>query len=203
MKAYGLVAAAYPQLRRALLTFPTVRLYEHPCSICSGAIERVYNGEESIFVGLFRAPETQSMSMLQDALNDYKNRPIEEIGFFRQELRISRHPWFLRRLLWWSSLEVSGEKRAKRVGTFGLSSYGSLGAESLHPISPLTATLTYGPIDEQGRVNAKIVYDHRVLDGAFVARRLQDLEDILNGPILAELRCASLTSQRQSAPQAA
>jgi hypothetical protein len=79
-------------------------------------------------------------------------------------------------------------KRAKRFGTFGLTSYGALGAESLHPISPLTTTLTFGPIDESGDVVVKLIYDHRVLDGAYVARRLRDLEASLQGPILDELR---------------
>ena len=91
----------------------------------------------------------------------------------------------IRRFLWWSTLAVSGGKRAKRFGTFGLSSYGSLGAESLHPMSPLTTTLTYGPIDPSGKVCVKLIYDHRVLDGAYVARRLGEIEDALRGEILA------------------
>ena len=33
----------------------------------------------------------------------------------------------------------------------------------------------------------KLIYDHRVLDGAYVARRLRDIEEVLNGPILEEL----------------
>jgi hypothetical protein len=33
----------------------------------------------------------------------------------------------------------------------------------------------------------KLIYDHRVLDGAFVARRLGEIEDVLNGSILDEL----------------
>jgi len=102
---------------------------------------------------------------------------------------VSRVPRPVRRLLWWSTLNVSGFKRAKRFGTFGLTSYGSLGAESLHPISPLTTTLTYGPIDPAtGQVVVKLIYDHRVLDGAYIARRLRDIEDTLHGPILDELR---------------
>ena len=33
----------------------------------------------------------------------------------------------------------------------------------------------------------KLIYDHRVLDGAYVARRLRDIEEVLNGAILHEL----------------
>jgi len=192
MKAYALVAAAHPPLRRALLTFPWLRLYEHPQTICALALERQFEGdeglEEGIFVGLFRAPEEQSISQLQEALDWYKGEPLEKVGFFRQMLRMSRVPTPVRRFLWWSTLQVSGQKRAKRFGTFGLSSYGALGAESLHPISPLTTTMTYGPIAPSGQVCVKLIYDHRVLDGAYIARRLQDIEATLTGAILEELR---------------
>ena len=187
MKAYGLVASAHPPLRRALVTFPWSRLYEHPQSICALALEREFEGEEGIFVGLFRAPEEQTLAQLQEALAKYKFQPLDEVGFFRQALRVSRTPTPVRRFLWWSTLNVSGFKRAKRFGTFGLTSYGALGAESLHPISPLTTTLTYGPIDPTGKVCVKLIYDHRVLDGAFVARRLRDIEEALHGAVLSEL----------------
>ena len=36
----------------------------------------------------------------------------------------------------------------------------------------------------------KLIYDHRVLDGAYVARRLRDIEETLHGPILEELNGA-------------
>jgi hypothetical protein len=187
MKAYALVAADNPPLRRALLTVPWKRLYEHPVSICALAVERTFQGEEGIFVGLFRAPDQQSLSELQTALAFYKSQPLEAIGFFRQELRICAAPWFVRRLLWWSTLNLGGVKRAKRLGTFGLTTYGALGAEQIHPISPLSTTLTFGPIDARGAVCAKVIYDHRVLDGAYVARRLGDVEAVLLGPIRDEL----------------
>jgi hypothetical protein len=188
MKAYATVAARHAPLRRALLNFPWIRLYEHPQTTCAMALERRYAGEDGIFVGLFRAPEAQPLGQLQEALDHYKGAPLEQIGFFRQALRVSQAPTPVRRLLWWSTLNISGYKRAKRFGTFGLSSYGALGAESLHPISPLTTTLTYGPISPSGLVNVKLTYDHRVLDGAYIARRLRDVEDALHGLILDELR---------------
>ncbi|WZO99628.1 hypothetical protein EP7_001239 [Isosphaeraceae bacterium EP7] len=190
MKAYALVCAGEPPLRRALLNFPWTRLYEHPQTSCALALERVHGGEEGIFVGLFRAPECQSLAQLHAALNWYKKQPLEEVGIFRQALRLSRVPTPIRRTLWWSTLHVSGYKRAKRFGTFGLTSYGALGAESLHPISPLTTTLTFGPIADSGQVVVKLIYDHRVLDGAYVARRLLDIERTLQGTILDELKMA-------------
>jgi hypothetical protein len=187
MKAYSLVGADHAPLRRALLEFPWARLYEHPWMNCALAIERNYQGEPGVFVGLFRAPEKQTIEQLQQALIWYKNQPLENVGLYRRALRVSGAPTPIRRLLWWSTLNISGFKRAKRFGTFGLTSYGALGAESLHPISPLTTTLTYGPISPEGDVVVKLIYDHRVLDGAYIARRLRDIETTLNGPILDEL----------------
>jgi len=195
MKAYAMVGAEHAPLRRSLLEFPWPRLYEHPWMNCALAIERTYQGEEGVFVGIFRAPEQQSLSQLQQAVAWYKNETLEKVGFYRMALRFSQAPTPIRRLLWWGALNISGVKRCKRFGTFGLSSYGALGAEQIHPISPLTTTLTYGPIDPAtGRVVVKLIYDHRVLDGAYIARRLGDIEQVLNGPILDELR------QDRSAP---
>jgi hypothetical protein len=155
---------------------------------CALAIERTYRGEEGVFVGIFRAPEYQSLGQLQQAVAWYKNESLEKVGFYRMALRFNKVPTPIRRLFWWGNLNLSGHKRCKRFGTFGLSSYGALGAEQIHPISPLTTTLTYGPINPvTGHVVVKLIYDHRVLDGAYVARRLRDIEATLNGPILDEL----------------
>jgi hypothetical protein len=195
MKAYALVGANHPPLRRSLLQFPWPRLYEHPWMNCALALERSYDGEPGVFVGLFRAPELQTITQLQEALTWYKHHPLEQVGFYRQTLRFSRVPRPVRRFFWWTTLNVSGQKRAKRFGTFGLTSYGALGAESLHPISPLTTTLTFGPISPAGDVVIKLIYDHRVLDGAYVARRLRDIESTLGGEVLAELRDSRSTSR--------
>ena len=34
---------------------------------CALAIERTYQGEQGVFVGMFRAPEGQTIGQLQDA----------------------------------------------------------------------------------------------------------------------------------------
>ena len=73
-------------------------------------------------LGFFRAPEQQTIEQLQEALEFYKNQPLERVGVYRRALKFSRVPRPIRRLFWWSTLNVSGFKRAKRFGTFGLTS---------------------------------------------------------------------------------
>ena len=198
-KAYARVAARTPALRRAYMPYPWPRLYEHPHSIASIAIERLCGGEPGLFFAHVRSPDQQSLAQLQASLERFKHAPIESIGLYRRALTVSRLPRPLRRLCWWIGLYSSGPKRAKRMGTFGLSVYSSLGADSLHPLSPLTTTLNYGPIQSDGSVDVRIVYDHRVMDGATIARALADLERVLHAEIQAELtQMASSTTQQRS-----
>ncbi len=186
-KAYALTALRFPELRRAYVSFPRPHLYEHPHSIASIAVEREYEGENAVFWGQLRRPEEQSLRNLQAHLRGYKDKPIDDIALFQRVLRLGRLPWALRRFAWWLGLNFSGRKRANYLGTFGVSVYSGLGAESLHPISPLTTTLNYGSIGKDGAVSVRIVYDHRVVDGAVVARALAFLDGVLNREIVAEL----------------
>jgi hypothetical protein len=195
-KAYAHVAARTPELRRAYLPFPRARLYEHPHNIASVAIEREYLGENGVFFAHLRGPEEQSLEELDVHLRRFKEEPLESIGLFRRALAMSRLPRPLRRLMWWIGLNSSGNKRAKRMGTFGVSVYSGLGAESLHPLSPLTTTLNYGVIRANGAIDVRIIYDHRVMDGATVARALLSLESVLNQEIVEEL---NLLARRQAA----
>jgi hypothetical protein len=194
-KAFGLVAAARPELRRAYMPFPWAHLYEHPHSVASIAIERQWHGENAVLFAHLRAPESQGLVKLERSLRHYRKAPVEKVGLFRRISRVSGLPWPLRPLAWWVTLYGSGYRRARQLGTFGISVYSSLGCESLHPLSPLTTTLNYGVIRKRGGVSVRLIYDHRVLDGATVARALLELEEVLNGPIVAELRGAAAVEE--------
>jgi hypothetical protein len=187
-KAYAFVCAARPELRRAYLAFPRPHLYEHPENVASVAVERSYRDEDAIFFGHLRSPEQQGLLELDGHLRRYKEDPIESFGLFRRVLWTTRLPRPLRRFLWWFGLNVSGRKRAKHLGTFGVSVYSGLGAASLHPLSPMTTTLNYGVIEPDGSVDVRLIYDHRVLDGSTIARALLDLERVLLNEILIEMR---------------
>ena len=187
LKAYARVANQMPELRRAYVCLPWPHLYEYHTSAAAVAFEREYRGEKAVFFGRVDRPAETALAALDGLVRSYTETPIEEIKPFRKMLRFARLPRPLRRSLLWLALNLR-RSRPSRFGTFALSVYSSLGAESLHPISPQTTTLTYGVIQPDGWVNVRLIYDHRVLDGAVVARALARLEEELTGAICDELR---------------
>jgi hypothetical protein len=188
MKAYGLVAQQHPELRRAYIPWPWPHLYEHSISECALLVEREHEGESIVLGAKLRGPESRALAELDEEMRRFRTAPVHTIGYFRQWLRIGRLPGLLRRFVLWHTLYLSGFKRAKRLGTFAISSLGNLGVEQHHPISPLTTYLTFGSISSAGEVDVKIIYDHRVMDGRCVARCLNDLEETLHMQILPELK---------------
>ncbi len=187
LKAYAKVAAGVPVLRRAYVALPWPHLCEYPHSVASVAVERDYEGEPAVFFGRIGDPASLPLAEVHARIRTFAEAPIESVKPFRKMLAMARLPRPLRRLLLWLGLNLS-RTRPGQFGTFGLSSYSALGAESLHPLSPLTTTLNYGVIDPDGSVTVRVIYDHRVTDGATIARALARLEAVLTGEILDELR---------------
>lgn len=194
VKAFARVADEMPELRRAFVKFPRPHLYEYPSSIASVTVEREYEGEQGVFVFRVKHPAEYSLAETSALLRFAATAPLDDVKPFRRALRIAKLPLPLRRLMWWVALNV-GRKRANYFGTFAVSVYSALGAESLHPLSPLTTLLNYGVFAADGSCDVRIVYDHRVLDGANVARALARLEEVLRTTIVDELRAASLPDE--------
>ena len=187
MKAYALVAAERPELRRSYMKFPWPHLYEHAANVASFSLERDYHGEEAVFFAQIPQPEVFSLLELDAFVRYYKNTRLERLRSFRQAMRISRWPRPIRRWLWWLGLNFHGNYRARAFGTFGMSIVASFGAAGLLILSPLTTTLNYGTFEPDGAIDVRLTYDHRVLDGAQVARAMAAMEERLHGPVRDEL----------------
>jgi hypothetical protein len=190
-RAYGLVAAKRPELRWAYIPLPWAHFYEHPYSIACVAIERDYGSEKAVFFGHIRAPETQSLTAIEEHLHRYKEAPIEEIALFRRVLYTCRLPVLLRRLLWRFGISTSGHRRSRFLGTFGVSVTSSLGASTQQLLTPISTALNYDLLAADGSLAVRLTYDHRVIDGGTAARTLAELEEVLNGTILDEVRSLS------------
>lgn len=187
-RAFALVAARRPELRRAYVPFPRPHFYEHPSSIASVAVARPVGDEEGVFFVHVRAPETQTAWAIDSYLRRCKERPLEDVAMFRRILQISRWPLPLRRLLWWCETQFSGSRRARHLGTFGVSVVSNFGAASPHLLTPVTSALNYGVVAPDGSVAVYLTSDQRVLTPAAAARTLEETEQTLSRDLLEEMR---------------
>ena len=128
------------------------------------------------------------MSQLREAVGWYKNEILEKVGFYRMALRFSKVPGPLRRLLWWGTLNMSGLKRSKRFGTlvypvtvhWGPSSSSDFATDdNAHLRSDRSG-------DRTGNCEANL--RPPCTGRGLRARILRDVEETINGPILAELK---------------
>ncbi len=186
-KAFAIVAEDYHQLKQAYLLLPWPHIYEYAESVVGIATEREFLGDTGVFLVRIRDPASISIAYLSDLIKHYMKAPLEEMRFFRQLIWVAHCPLLVRRLLWW--LIVNWPRQRKHfLGTFGLSSTSALGAEIVTLRSPVTTMLTYGSFDHEGNVDVRMMFDHRVLDGATAARILVRLEQVLSNQLLNELR---------------
>jgi hypothetical protein len=194
LKAWALVAERRPELRQSYLSFPWPRLHQHACSVANLAVSRAVGETEAVLSIQIRRPEQMPLGDIDALIRRSRSEPVENFGDFRRILRVSRLPWFLRRLAWWAAFNVAGDWRARFVGTFGVTGVAALGAASLSLLSPTTTTITYGVFSPEGIAPVRLFYDHRVLDGVQPAMALQELEQILLGTIRNELRGKALAA---------
>ena len=187
IKAYSIVAARTPLLRRFYMTFPWARFYEHHKNIANINISRRVNDEDIVLQANIRSPENRSLVELDGVLREYQERPVEEFSSYKNVVRMSRLPLVVRRLVLWLTINWLGRRRCHNIGTFTITSVASHGGGVLRTY-PLTPTLHYGLFDDKDRLHMRLTADHRVMDGAPAAEALFKMEQVLLGEILEEVK---------------
>lgn len=185
IKAYARVCSRNARLLQSWRSFPWPHIYQHAAPVATVAVRREYRGDDWLLWANLQRPHELALESLQSRLDRFIQEPVEMV--FRRQLRLSALPTPLRRFIWWWNLNLAGEKQAKRLGTFLMTSVAGLGSEGHHPPGFLTSALTDTPFDDKGRLNLKLAYDHRLMDGAFVSERLVEIDEELNGAVLEEL----------------
>jgi hypothetical protein len=186
-KAFALAAANHPEMRRAYFSFPWGHLGEFEYQIASVIVNRQVGDEDVVFLAPLVEPEKQPLQELDAQLRRYREEPVESFRAFRDTLLLARLPLPLRRLLWWLTLNVVTRRRARHVGTFGVTTMSPFGAKTLEVPSMWAGFLHYGVMNEAGEVPVGLAFDHRVVDGSVVGYTLLETEQALRHEILAEL----------------
>lgn len=187
-KAYAKVVAGHPELRRAYLSFPRERMFEYEVTSADIAVEMLVEGENAVVGVPVNRPETKPLVDIDRLVSCCRAKPLEYLGRYRRARSLTRWPRWLRRLLWWYALNVSGRRRARYFGTFGVTTVGNWGVDSLRPLAPCISLLHYGAIDSQGNVTMRLTFDHRVMDGSAPAKALVEMEQFLRTEVLTEIQ---------------
>jgi len=205
LKAYATVARETPLLRSWFARGLTPRLATSSQSVATLAINRSdERAADRLFFARLPAPDTLPLVAIQAFVDHHASAPVTEI--FRRQLELELVPGWLRRAILRWNMNSASAKRPGRIGTFSMSSLAGFSAGNhFHP-TLCTTSLCQGPLDDAGRCRVTLIADHRVLDGATVARALQRLEEVLTREIATELRtlpAAAAPPAGRAAPPAA
>ena len=185
LKAYALVALEMPVLRSWLAGRVRPRLATADRSVATLAVNRIEDGADRLLWTRITAPETLPLPQIQRTVDDSLTKPLDEA--FPRQLELEGLPAALRRTILRWNMRSASPKRATRIGTFSLSTLAGLGATNRFHPTLCTTSLSYAPLEADGRCLVTLIADHRVVDGAAVARALQRLEQVLARDIVSEI----------------
>jgi hypothetical protein len=186
LKAYGLVVRQTPALRSWFLPGLRPRLATTEQNVATVAINRLEEGVERLCWARLDRPDERPLTDIQQFIDECGCKPLAEM--FKRQLELEMLPGWLRRTVLRWNLRSASPKRAARLGTFSLSTLAGLGADNRFHPTLCTSSLAYGPLAADGRCRVTLIADHRVVDGALVARSLMRLEELLQQELVTELR---------------
>jgi len=186
LKAYGLVAREMPVLRTWFVRGLFPRLATSSASVATLAVNRGAGDDERLCFARLKEPDALPLPEIQAFVDACGVRPVEEM--FKRQLELEMMPGPIRRTILRWNMNSTSPKRPARIGTFSLSTLaGRQAFNRFHP-TLCTTSLAYGPLEADGRCQVTLIADHRVVDGAAVARALEQLEETLGTTVAAELR---------------
>jgi hypothetical protein len=186
LKGFAIVAREMPELRSWLAGTFIPRMATSSESVAVLAVNRVEEGVDRLYFARLLRPDTTPLPLLQQAIDRFVTEPTEQV--FKRQLQLESVPGWLRRTILRWNMRSTSPKRVTRIGTFSMSTLAGFGATNRFHPTICTTSLAYAPLEPDGRCLVTAIADHRVLDGAAVARALARLEEVLSGEVAAELR---------------
>jgi hypothetical protein len=187
VKAFALAAKDEPILRTLYTSLPWPGFYVLPCSVATVAISRTVDGEECVLPQRVTGPEALPLTEIDAQIRHAKDAPIDEVPHFRKVLLASKLPYPFCRLAWLSGV-LFGRQRGNYFGSFSVTGVAAYGGGELQALTPGPYILSFDVVAPDQSIKLLIRWDHRVTDGALIARTMTALEKVLNGEISAEIR---------------
>ncbi|MFO0942152.1 MAG: hypothetical protein U0930_15550 [Pirellulales bacterium] len=186
VRAYGLASREHSVLRQIFVAWPWARIYQSPTCVISLAVNRSQpDGSERLFFGRIHSPDQRGLGEIQADIDGFQKDDPRVA--FRSQWRGAKMPSLIRRLAWWWRMDIDYPNRPRRSGTGSISALAGQGVTNrLHPCI-MTSSLSFGPVEQDGRILVTLQCDHRVIDGAAAARALNSLCGFLTGQIAGEV----------------
>jgi hypothetical protein len=184
IRAMVIVSTRWPFLRQCYMRWPWPHIYEAEQAVAMITVQRELRGENWVFFGRLKPPETDSLQGIEKEITEFRTGPADRT--FKVQYGQSGLPTIIRRAMIGIAYYLDPGRRVKHFGTFGLTTVGSRGSTVELPPLLASAAFTYGPIDENGNCKLTLVYDHRLIDGAPIAEILADVEKTLDHEVREE-----------------
>lgn len=196
IKAIALAQRLHP-LSRSIIS-PWGKVIDVPHITAGFTVERLVDGQPTVFFGTIENPDGKSVLSIAAELTTYQVADLASVPQLAIEDRFSHMPWIVRQLVIWLSKRIPALRFKFMGATFGLSSLGKYGPESVTGPCVCTATFGVGAAEQRAVVQNKklkvkpmltltLGFDRRVMDNNSAMKFLQDVCKLVEGGMESEL----------------
>ncbi len=190
LKAIALAQRTNPLSRTEVLPWGKRVMYKE--IVAGFTVERDVEHKPTVFFGEISNPDSKSLTDLASELKNYSVNPIKEVASMQKQYLFSGLPGFVRKVLLNCAIKIPSSRLAFQKSTFGLTSLGKYGIQTVLSPCICTSTFTVGsqeerPVASEGVLQIKpmitmvLSFDQRVLDPIIALGFLNDVKALMEG----------------------
>lgn len=192
LKAISMAQVEHPVSRTFFL--PPLRAVTYNKIVAGFTVERMIDGSPAVFFGEIERPHEKSLEEIAGRLEEFAEDPIESVPKLRVQKLFAEMPVPLRQLVWHLGEWFPALRVKCSEATFGLSSLGALGIDSVCGPSVCTCVFGIGQLVEKvvaqdGTLVVKplmtvaLSFDQRVMSSYQAARFFEQVKELMEGEL--------------------
>ncbi len=163
LKAIAIAQLSHPQTRAFRLPLGTIIQRKEP--IAGFTVERMIGQQPAVFFGTIKDAHKMPLTQIAQELQRYGTAEIMSVPQLAKEHVLSKVPWILRRIYIAIALHIPFLRQIVNPATFGLTSLGKFGLNTL--LAPNVSTCIFGV----GTVEPRV----KVIENEIKARRMMSV----------------------------